>query len=70
MQEASCRYASVRAAYELTPALSPNTNVPFIIGRTDGAYGRIVLACEVSRLYVISGRRVGRQDETVNQFRA
>jgi hypothetical protein len=60
MQEASCRYASARAAYELTPALSPNTNVPFMIGRTDGAFGRIVLTHEVSGLDVISGRRVRR----------
>jgi hypothetical protein len=60
MQEAPCRYASVRTAYELTPALSPDTNVPFIIGRTDGAFGWIVPAHEISGLDVISGRRVRR----------
>lgn len=60
MQEASCRYASVRAAYELTSALSADTNVPFIIGRTNGAFGWIVLAHEISGLDVISGRRVRR----------
>ena len=67
MQEASCRYASVRAAYELKPALSPDTNVPFIIGRTNGAFGwtrDLRIGCDKRQ----EGETIGRDGEPVQGY--